>query len=96
MNVITSFEDMLSQFTEQQGSISSEEMRIRRRVFLFGMQAGIAVLQNRMAVTSFEVSQRSEEEQQKILGHLAQTCMNSLTDLEKLTLTEMGMGYGTA
>lgn len=52
--------------------------------FISGMQHGAAVLQNKMTITAFRVSEMDKRGQEKILDYLVETCQRAHDEIAKL------------
>lgn len=97
MNIVTTnFREVLDAFDKELVGVHPDEHRAALLGFAQGMQAGAAVLQNRMAVTAMEVKRLPPQEKKKILQYLIQTCMDAQIELDKINMDTIGMPYGTA
>lgn len=91
----TSFNNVLKMFVSELDPKMTPEARMSAYYgFVSGMQAGSAVLQNRMSVTAEQVAKLEPKEKARIMIHLADTCTAAQKELSELSMT-MGPSGGT-
>ena len=95
MKAETSFEAVMKMYVETlSDDITVKERRAAVLGFAAGMQAGAAVLQNRMAITTMEVAR--QDVNKDVLPYLVSTAMQAQVELDKLNMDISGVQYGQA